>query len=94
VKLAKDLREFIELLNSNGVEYLIVGGHAVAFHGYPRFTGDIDIFVRASADNAAKVLSALDAFGFGGLDMRSTISQPKGRSSSLGSHRTASISLP
>jgi hypothetical protein len=49
VKLQKDEREFIELLNSHGVEYLIVGGHAVAFHGYPRFTGDVDFFVRPTA---------------------------------------------
>ncbi len=38
-------REFIELLNSNSVRYLIVGGYAVAYHGYPRFTGDIDLFL-------------------------------------------------
>lgn len=41
MKLDKNLREFIALLNSHGVEYLVVGGHAVAFHGHPRFTGDI-----------------------------------------------------
>ncbi|HEY6333962.1 MAG TPA: hypothetical protein VI756_31890 [Blastocatellia bacterium] len=47
MKLQKDLREFIELLNSHKVDYLVVGGHAVAFHGYPRYTGDIDFLVRA-----------------------------------------------
>jgi len=67
VKLSKDLREFIALLNSHGVDYVVVGGHAVAFHGYPRFTGDIDFFVRAEVDNAQKLLSALAAFGFAGL---------------------------
>ena len=65
MKLHKDLKEFIELLNSHGVEYLIVGGHAVAYHGHPRYTGDIDFFVRPSRENAARVLGALDAFGFG-----------------------------
>lgn len=71
-KLAKDLREFIALLTSHGAEFVVVGGHAVAYHGYPRFTGDIDLFVRPSADNARSVLAALEDFGFGdvgiGLD--------------------------
>jgi hypothetical protein len=49
VKLNIDLREFVALLNSVGAEYLVVGGHAVAFHGYPRFTGDIDFWVRSTA---------------------------------------------
>jgi hypothetical protein len=71
VKLHKDLREFIGLLNSHGVDYLIVGGHAVAFHGYPRFTGDTDFFVRPTAKNAERLMRVLGAFGFGdiGLDI-------------------------
>lgn len=67
MKLQKDSREFIELLNSHGVEFLVVGGHAVAFHGHPRFTGDIDFWVRPRRDNAARLLSALRSFGFGEL---------------------------
>ena len=66
-KLQSDLREFIALLNSHAVEYLVVGGHAVAFHGHPRFTGDIDFLVRPTADNAARVLDAIREFGFGDL---------------------------
>jgi len=66
-KLQADLREFIELLNSHCVEYLIVGGHAVAFHGHPRFTGDIDFFVRMTSLNAQRLLAVLNDFGFGGL---------------------------
>lgn len=71
MKLQTDLREFIALLNSHAVDYVIVGGHAVAFHGHPRFTGDIDFFVRPSSENATRLLAALDAFGFGdvGLDV-------------------------
>lgn len=65
--LQSDLREFIGLLNSLKVEYLVVGGHAVAFHGHPRFTGDIDFFVRATGENAERILRVLDAFGFGSL---------------------------
>lgn len=59
-----DFRDLLALLNEHKVEYLIVGGYALAFHGAPRFTGDIDIFVRPSSENASRVLEALAAFGF------------------------------
>ncbi|HEX5009703.1 MAG TPA: nucleotidyltransferase [Planctomycetota bacterium] len=62
--LAKDLREFIESLNSHGVEFVVVGAHAVAFHGHPRFTGDLDLLVRPAPENAERVIAALRAFGF------------------------------
>ncbi len=70
MKLHPDLREFIELLNSRRVDYLVVGGHAVAFHGFPRFTGDLDFFVRPSPANARRVVGVLSDFGFreSGLD--------------------------
>ncbi|MEO5922276.1 MAG: hypothetical protein ABIR70_00460 [Bryobacteraceae bacterium] len=68
--LNKDLREFVALLNSHQVEYLVVGAYAVAFHGYPRYTGDLDILVRPAHDNAAHLLEALAKFGFGGLGIR------------------------
>ena len=67
--LSKDFREFIELLNKNEVDYLIVGGYAVGFHGYPRYTKDIDIWIESSAENASKLLTALEVFGFGSLDL-------------------------
>ncbi len=67
--LSKDFKEFIELLNENNVKYLIVGGYAVAFHGYPRYTKDIDIWVQPSSRNAQSLLKALDQFGFGSLDL-------------------------
>ena len=63
--LNKDWREFLELLNSNGVEYLVVGAFAVAFHGYPRYTGDLDLFFRPSSENAKRVMQTLVKFGFG-----------------------------
>jgi len=69
MRLSKDLREFIELLNSNGVEYLVVGAFAVAWHGHPRFTGDMDFFVRPAAANGEAILAVLRAFGFGSLDI-------------------------
>jgi len=68
-KLQSDLKEFIALLNLRKAEYIVVGGHAVAFHGYPRFTGDIDFFVRPTPSNAQLVLAALKDFGFGDLQI-------------------------
>lgn len=67
MKLDKDLREFIELLNSRKVDYIVVGGHAVAFHGHPRFTGDIDFLVRPSSENAERLIEAIMEFGFSDL---------------------------
>src|SRR5438552_18394843 len=64
MSLNADLREFIELLNSRGVEYVIVGAHSLAFHGRPRYTGDLDILVRATPENAAKLVDLLNHFGF------------------------------
>ena len=59
-----DFRDLLALLNEHEVEYLIVGGYALAFHGAPRFTGDIDVFVRPDPENAERILSALAEFGF------------------------------
>ncbi len=64
---SQDFKEFVGLLNARGVEYLVVGGYAVGLHGYPRYTGDLDIWVSAEPGNAGRLLSALEAFGFGGL---------------------------
>jgi len=58
---------FIESLNATEADYLIIGGCAVAFHGYPRLTGDLDIFIRPTLDNAQRVVQALARFGFGSL---------------------------
>jgi hypothetical protein len=69
MEVQKDFKEFLELLNEYNVEFLIVGGYALAFHGAPRFTGDIDIFVKPEKDNAVRILKALGAFGFGSLDI-------------------------
>jgi hypothetical protein len=56
--LAPDVDEFIGSLIAHGVDFVIVGAYALAFHGAPRFTGDIDVLVRPTADNAARVLGA------------------------------------
>ena len=65
--LSKDFKEFIQLLNNNKVEFIVVGGYAVGFHGYVRFTGDIDVWVNSTTENAQKLLKALNEFGFGSL---------------------------
>ena len=68
--LSKDFKEFIELLNENKVKYLVVGGYAVAFHGHPRYTKDLDVWIELSPDNAHNILGALKEFGFGSLDLK------------------------
>jgi Nucleotidyltransferase of unknown function (DUF6036) len=67
MKLQKDLREFIELLNSTKTRYVLVGGHAVAYHGFPRFTGDIDFFIDTSPPNVSALAKVLADFGFPAL---------------------------
>lgn len=69
MEIHTDFKELLELFNKHKVEYLIVGGYALAFHGAPRFTGYIDLFVRPACENAGKILAALDEFGFGSLDL-------------------------
>ncbi|HEY0174284.1 MAG TPA: hypothetical protein VGB98_24925 [Pyrinomonadaceae bacterium] len=66
--LPPDFREFLRLLNSHGVRYLLVGGYAVGYYGYPRATADIDIWVETGAENVAKLVSALAGFGFAGVE--------------------------
>ena len=63
-KLHQDYREFIELLNENKVDYLVVGAFAMAFHGHPRNTGDIDFWIRNNEQNAMKVYKTIIDFGF------------------------------
>ncbi len=67
--LNKDFREFIELLNLNKVKYLILGGYAIAFHGHPRYTKDLDVWLELSNKNASSVMKALEDFGFGDLEV-------------------------
>ena len=62
--LNKHFREFIELLERHGVRYLVVGGYAVGFHGFPRYTGDLDVFIGISEENSEKVLKVFSDFGF------------------------------
>ncbi len=68
--LTSDFKEFAALLNANRVEYLIVGGYALAAYGYPRYTGDLDFWVGTDPVNAQRLLDTLEQFGFGGLGIR------------------------
>lgn len=64
MELAPDFNEFFELLNAHRVEYVVVGGYALALHGAPRYTGDLDILVHPTHENAARLVTAVAAFGF------------------------------
>ncbi|MEK7449007.1 MAG: hypothetical protein AAB019_05925 [Planctomycetota bacterium] len=69
MEVQPDFKELLKLFNVHKVEYIIVGGYAVAFHGAPRYTGDIDLFIKAARENARCVLKALVDFGFGSLEL-------------------------
>jgi len=66
----QDFKELLALFNALHVKYIIVGGYALAFHGAPRMTGDIDIFIEPSDDNAIKIIEALKRFGFGNIGLK------------------------
>jgi predicted nucleotidyltransferase len=68
-QLNQDFLEFIELLEAEKVDYLIVGGYAVGLHGFPRYTGDIDFFVEISTENAGRILRVFEKFGFGEIGL-------------------------
>lgn len=65
----QDFKEFVQSLNDNGVRYLVVGGYAVALHGYPRYTKDLDLWIDRTPENAASLVKALTAFGFGSIGL-------------------------
>jgi len=67
--ISKDFKEFLTLLNKNNVKYLVVGGYALAFHGYPRYTKDIDIWVWVDKQNAKNIIKTISEFGFSSLKL-------------------------
>ena len=68
--LNKHFQEFIELLEKHEVKYLVVGGYAVGFHGFPRYTGDLDVFIAISKENSEKILKVFGEFEFSDLGLR------------------------
>ena len=69
IEFPRDFSEFLKLLNANEVEYLLVGGFAVALHGYPRATADMDVWVARRKKNAQRIVRALQEFGFGSVEL-------------------------
>ena len=67
--LGQDIRDLLVLLETHGVRYMVVGGFAVAAHGLPRYTKDLDLWVECSVDNATRLMRVLDAFGFASLGL-------------------------
>ncbi len=82
--LNRDFREFIESLNKNKVQYLVVGGYAVAFHGHPRYTKDIDIWIQSDEENARNLVKAIHDFGFASLGLQAEDFLPPGYVIQLG----------
>jgi len=70
--LNQDFKEFIQSLNDNNVRYLVIGGYAVAFHGHPRYTKDMDVWVAMDAENATNIIKALEQFGFASLGLKAS----------------------
>jgi hypothetical protein len=69
MEIQPDFKELFEFLNAQDVEYLVVGGYALAFHGAPRYTGDLDVYVKPDEKNADRILRALEEFGFDSLGL-------------------------
>jgi hypothetical protein len=69
MEVQKDFKEFLALLNDHEVHFMIVGGYALAYHGAPRFTGDIDVFIKPDSENANRILKVLKDFGFSSLEL-------------------------
>jgi hypothetical protein len=78
MNIQQDFEELLKLLEEHQIEYLIVGGYAVAFHGYPRFTKDIDIYYNISAINIQRLQKALEKFGFPTKDLPAELFYSKG----------------
>ncbi|MFH1371096.1 MAG: hypothetical protein ABII09_07420 [Planctomycetota bacterium] len=73
MKLPNDFKEFLKLLNANNVEYLLIGGYAVGYYGYPRATADMDIWIAMNPANADRVVAVLKEFGFNQPDLSSNL---------------------
>ena len=84
IRIPQDFKELLQLLNSKKIEYLVIGGYAVAFHGHPRATGDLDIWVAISKDNAHKIVEALKEFGFDVPDLKDEIFLEKDKNIRMG----------
>jgi len=73
IQFPTEFSELLTLLNDHDVRYLVVGGYAVTYHGYPRTTGDLDLWIEQTETNADRVVDALRAFGFDVPTLESTL---------------------
>ena len=73
IEFPRDFKEFLQLLNSKKIEYLVIGGYAVGYHGYPHATGDMDIWIANNEQNAMKMVEALKEFGFDSPELQKEI---------------------
>jgi len=80
----QDFKELLEFFNAHKVEYVIIGAHALAYHGYIRATKDIDIYVRPTKGNAGRIMAALTAFGFGDIGLKQEDFEKPGQVIQLG----------
>ncbi|MEO0559083.1 MAG: nucleotidyltransferase [Bacteroidota bacterium] len=77
MEIYPDFREFLESFAARDVRYLVVGGYALGFHGHPRYTGDLDVWIEPTPENSARVIAALTDFGFSSLELaEDTFSHP------------------
>ena len=84
METCRDFQELLELFNAQGVEYVIVGGYALAHHGAPRYTRDMDLYVHPTQANARRVMAALNAFGFGQIGLKAADFEQPGQVVQLG----------
>ena len=83
-RLPKDFKDFLQLLNAHEAEYLLIGGYAVGYHGYPRATADMDIWINPIVQNIKKIIDVLIEFGFSPQDLTADIFLQKDKIVRLG----------
>ena len=84
MEVQQDFRDLLELFNKNKVDYIIVGAYALGFHGAPRYTGDLDLFVEPNPVNARSIIQALHEFGFGSVGLTAADFEEEGKIVQLG----------
>jgi hypothetical protein len=84
MEVQQDFRDLLALFNKHKVDYIIVGAYALGFHGAPRYTGDLDVFVRPDPVNAGSIMQALHEFGFGSVGLTAADFEERGKVVQLG----------
>ena len=84
MEVQQDFKDLLELFNKHKIDYIVVGGYALGFHGAPRYTGDLDIFVRPDPVNARRIIQALNEFGFGSVGLTAADFEEEGKVVQLG----------